>query len=218
MPFLPLLSSKMLVFIITSHRLQLWGRGYNIFCLLPLSFLDLPYCHLRSIHAFTRFALSSLHINSCIHHFNPCLSTTSFSWLLDHRFGRSSFIITLYWRSRMGMFCRNLYFLVQVQSRWVEISRKLVATLIFNKECSISTSKLFKVSFFLVHLFYPFSFALIHSIKWIGNSTIISFSFFCEFDVSSTCCWILVRLDQCSQTRTGQILGWIGTWQTWRLW
>ena len=83
--------------------------------------------------------------------------------------------------------------------------------------CSKSSLRLFNVSFFLVHLFYPFSFALIHSIKWIGNSTIISFSLFCEFDVSSTSCWILIRLYQCSQTQTRQILGWIGTWQTRRL-
>ena len=158
MPFLPLLSSKMLVFIIASHRVQLWGRGYNIFCLLPLSFLDWPYYHLNSLHAFTRFAVSSLHINSWIRHFNPCLSTTSFFWLLDHWYGRSSFIIALYWRSGLGMFCRNLYFLVQAQSRWLEISRKLVATLILNKECLQSTSTLFKLSsslssyFTLLHL------------------------------------------------------------------
>ena len=86
------------------------------------------------------------------------------------------------------MFFRNLYFFVQVQSRGVELSRKFVATLIFNRECSKSTSTLIKVSFFLVHLFYPFSFGLINSIKGIGNSTIIRFTLFVEFDVNSTFC------------------------------
>ena len=84
------------------------------------------------------------------------------------------------------MFCTNLYFLLQVDARRVELSRKLVATLILKKECLKSTSTLFKLSFFLIYLFYTFSFGLINSIKGIGNSTRIRFSLFGEFDVNST--------------------------------
>ena len=69
----------------------------------------------------------------------------------------------------------------------VEFSRELVATVFLNKECSKSTSTLFKVSFFLVHLFYSSSFGLLNSIKGIGNSTIISLTYFSEFDVISSC-------------------------------
>ena len=41
--------------------------------------------------------------------------------------------------------------------------------------------------FFLVHLFYFSSFGSSNSIKGISNSTIISLTFFFEFDVNSTC-------------------------------
>ena len=86
---------------------------------------------------------------------------------------------------------------MQVQSLEVELSRELVATAILNNECSKSTSTLFKVSFFLVHLFYSSSFGLINSIKGIGNSTIISLTDFCEFDD--------IGLNQCSQSKTWQL-------------
>ena len=85
------------------------------------------------------------------------------------------------------MFCMNVYFLVQVQSRRVKLSRKFVATLILNEECSKLTSTIFKVRLFLMLLFYSTSFGLINSIKGIGNSNIIILTFFCEFDVNSTC-------------------------------
>ena len=69
----------------------------------------------------------------------------------------------------------------------MELSRKLVATAMLNKEWLTSTSTLLKVSFFLVHLFYSSSFGLLNSIKGMGNSTIISLTYFSEFDVISTC-------------------------------
>ena len=148
------------------------------------------------------FVLLSPHLTSCIDQICTLINTYQLSdssfqpqfiyhfiffSLLDYRYGRSSFIMTLYCRLGSGMFCRNLYFFVQVQSRRVELSWKFVATLILNKECSKLTSTIFKVSFFLVLLFYSYSFGLINSIKGIGNSTIIGLTFFREFDVKSTC-------------------------------
>ena len=124
--------------------------------LLPFSSClpTFPYYLFISLHAFSRFALSSLHINSRIHHFSPTLSTISFCFLLlDNRYGRSSLIIALYCRFGSCVLCSKLYFLVQVQSRGVELSRKIVATIILNKECQKSTSTQLKASFFLVHLF-----------------------------------------------------------------
>ena len=41
--------------------------------------------------------------------------------------------------------------------------------------------------FFLVHLFYSASFGSINLIKRTDNSTIIRLTFFCEFDVNSSC-------------------------------
>ena len=41
--------------------------------------------------------------------------------------------------------------------------------------------------FFLLHLFYPASFGSVNSIKGTDNSIIIRSTFFCEFDLNSTC-------------------------------
>ena len=109
-----------------------FSYGFNdatssVFCLLPsnicltitssyfMHWLDLCYHQYISTLG---FVISSV-VYLPLHFFS----------LLDHRYGRSSFIIALYWRSGLGMFCRNLYFLVQVQWRWVEISRKFVQLL-----------------------------------------------------------------------------------------
>ena len=80
--------------------------------------------------------------------------------------------------------------------RGVRLLKRIMVTLTLNHEILKPTSTLFKVSFFLVHLFYssPFSFFLVHlfysssfgllnSIKGMGNSTIIQLTYFSEFDV-----------------------------------
>ena len=154
---------------------------------MPLSFLDLPYYHLNSLHAFTRFALSSLHINSWIRHFNPSLSTTSFSWLLDHRYGRSSFIIALYWRSGLGMLCRNLYFLRAGSVKMIGNLKEACGNSYPQQRMFAININTVQGEFFLVHLFYSASFCSVNSIKGTDKSTIIRLTFFCEFDVNSTC-------------------------------
>ena len=78
--------------------------------------LDVHYSCIHQMYTIiTTYQLSDLSFQpQFIYHF-------IFFSLLDHRYGRSSFIIALYCRLGSGMFCRNLYFFVPLQSRGVEL-------------------------------------------------------------------------------------------------
>jgi len=109
-----------------------------------------------------------------------------FILFFDQLYGIPSGIIALYCRLGSCMFCRKVEFLVQVCSRKVKLSRRHVLTLLVNHEGSKGASTLFKVNFFVVHLFQSTRFRLVDSVKEIGNFAIHRFPFFREFVVNST--------------------------------
>ena len=83
------------------------------------SFTHILCCHVMFSHIL---------ISACVHFYNL------FIMFFNHLYCILSCIIALYFRLGSFLFCRKVQFLVQVHSRKVKISRRVVLTHIMNHE------------------------------------------------------------------------------------
>ena len=101
----------------------------------PLQSRNIANICVAHIRSFTpilcwHIMFSHILINACVPFYNL------FIMLFDHLYCILSWIIALYFRLGLCMFCRKVQFLVQVRLGKVKLSRRLVLTLIVNHEGS----------------------------------------------------------------------------------